>query len=164
MPRQQDRFDTCIECKRAAVFEHKCEKHMTQMQVAKRLSNYNFKFQAERLRELAENPALKSLREEIGVLRLLTETVMNRCQTAEDLLVNQGRIGDLISRIERLVNTCDRIEKSANMTLDKNVVINIAQQLIDITAKHITDPDVLHAIATEFSGQTLKAIEGNNGE
>lgn len=157
MPKPLDIRNKCELCKRPPVYDKRCELHMTGN--SRVLRNYKLKFQETRIHELTDSPALKSLREEISIMRLMLETVINRCNDETDFLVNQGRIGDLITRIEKTVSTCDRIEKNSGLTLDKTVVINIAQQMIDIIAKHITDPDVLDAIANEFSGTTLKAIE-----
>lgn len=157
MPKPLDIRNKCELCKRPPVYEKRCEIHMTSN--GRVLRNYKLKFAETRINELTDSPVLKSLREEISIMRLMLETTLNRCSDETDLLVAQGRIGDLVSRIEKAVSTCDRIEKNSNLTLDKTVVINIAQQMIDIIAKHVKDPDILDAIANEFSGTTLKAIE-----
>lgn len=149
----------CDTCYQLAVFEGKCENHMSLQQQVRR--NYNLKFISTRVNELVDNPGIKSLREEIAILRVVLETTLNRCQTEDEIMMMQGRIGDLVQRIEKLVSSCDRIEKSTSQMLDKSVVIQIAQTLIDIISKHVLDPDMLENIANEFSQATLRTIEND---
>jgi hypothetical protein len=53
------------------------------------------KWQA-RLNEFAEDEHIKSLREEIGVLRIILEEMMNKCKDVDELFLYSGKISSCI--------------------------------------------------------------------
>jgi len=103
------------------------------------------KFQA-RLEEFANDPNVKSLREEIGILRILMEEKFNSIATDLDLIAQAGGISDLCMKIEKLVSSCQRIEKSMGQYLDKNQVTQLGTETVQVIAENIKDPDVIEAI------------------
>jgi hypothetical protein len=86
---------------------------------------------------------VKGLRAEIGILRQLIEERFNMINHENDLLLHSGPIADMISKVEKLVSSCNRIEEKLNITLDKNTVIQIAQEIVEILGELIEDQDVL---------------------
>lgn len=114
------------------------------------------KYQA-RYRDFAEDSGIKSLREEIGVLRMLLEEVFKRCQPDDDddkmtLMLYLPKIESLVEKIRKTVESCDRIETKIGMTLDRNQVMNIGTILVQVIGKHIDDPDILETIGEEILG------------
>jgi len=93
---------------------------------------------------------IKCLMNEIGIARITLEGVMNSCQTENDLLANSHRIGDLTTRIEKLIASCHKIEKSSNMLLDKSSVLKLAGDIIGILGRHIPDEKIVEAIADDI--------------
>lgn len=112
--------------------------------------NYNLTKYRARIAQFADNPKVKSLREEIGVLRLLLETTLNMCDTNNKLLIYSGKLADLVSRVERVVNTCNTIETKTGQLLDKSVIMTLVDSILQILIAHISEGDVLDAIGADI--------------
>jgi hypothetical protein len=124
--------------------KHRCGEH--------RHFNYNFKNGAiaSRIKDLATHEQIKSLREEIGLLRLTLEAIINRCQDEFEMSLESERIGKIVDQINRLVVSCHKIEESSGQLLDKNIVITIGAMIVQIVSKHIPDPSMLDQVGTEI--------------
>ena len=104
------------------------------------------KWQA-RVNDFADDDQLLSLRAEIGIARMGLESVMNRCKDSSDLLMMSGKISDMISKIEKLVTSCHRMETHLGMMLDKSKIIVLAAQIVEIISREIDDEDSINAIS-----------------
>jgi hypothetical protein len=111
---------------------------------------YNLAKWNNRLNELDGHEEVKSLRGEIGILRLTLETTINKCRDETELFLYSSKIGEIISRIERIVVSCHRLEEKTGVLLDKTAVLTFASIAIKIIAEHIEDPDVLDTISTSL--------------
>jgi hypothetical protein len=103
--------------------------------------------QVERFRSDSD---LKSLRDEIGILRVLLEERLNHCQTNLDLILHSGPISDLVVKIEKLVKSCHDIDKDFENLLDKTQVIQIADEIISVISEEITDEGVMNTIQSKL--------------
>ena len=108
----------------------------------------------------ADEDQVKSLRGEIGIARLLLETVMNRCKDSGDLVLYAGKIGEQIKTIERLVISCHRLESNLGLLLDKPKILSLAAQIVEIIGAHVTDDDARAAIASDIVG-AIVSTQGN---
>jgi hypothetical protein len=104
------------------------------------------RFQA-RINQLAEHPKVKSLREEIGILRMLLESVLAKCNDADDLVMYSNKIMEMVGRVEKLVVSCHRIEQSSGELLDKSAVVNFSVQVVQIIADYVGDVSVIEKIS-----------------
>jgi hypothetical protein len=104
-----------------------------------------------------ESEGVKSLRGEIGVLRLLLENIMEKCQDQNDLLMYSSKIGDLAMKLEKLVSSCDRLEARSDVTMDKGQLIKFAGDVINIISTHITDATIIDKIGDDI----LKGLMNN---
>jgi hypothetical protein len=119
---------------------------------------YNLsKFKA-RVGQLTDHQKLKSLNEEIALLRMMLETRWNACDEAHDLVINSGPIADLIMKIEKVVSSCNRLEGQLGNLLDKAAVKNLAATLMQIIADKINEFGDAHEIDPEAVGLLLDAI------
>lgn len=100
-----------------------------------------------RLDELSESDTIKSLREEIGILRVLMEERLRRIEDPTDLILQSGPISDLVMKIDRVVNSCHKLEGSMGQLLDKSAILQYANEVISIIDDEIDDPDVVSKIA-----------------
>jgi len=121
----------------------RCPLHGANAQLAsaekKSLDMYRLaKYQA-RVDELKEHNEVKTLRNEIGVLRMLLEEKMNRANTDAELVMMAGPISDLVMKIEKLVSSCQRLENSLGNLLDKQQMKNIATQLLNVLTEKVND-------------------------
>lgn len=105
----------------------------------KAIRNYRLtKFRAE-IEQKTDSSAIKSLREEIGIARQVLETFINRCESETDLMINSNKISDLVLKIEKLVTSCHRLEKSTSQLLDKTAIIQVAGMFVEIISEYVTD-------------------------
>jgi hypothetical protein len=102
----------------------------------------------ERVEQLKESPEVKSLRGEIGVLRLLLEGTISRCADDAELLLSSGKISDLVVKLEKLVGSCHKIEST--VAIDKSTLIQFAGSVIQIITNHVTDPDVIRKVSEDI--------------
>lgn len=109
----------------------------------------------DRLSRLTDESGIKSLRDEIGILRMTLESVVQKCQTDEDLIINATQIGDLVSRVEKLVISCARLEKQTGMMLDKTTALQIAGNIVSIIGEHVTDPIIIDNISDAIIEKVL---------
>jgi hypothetical protein len=125
------------------------------------LRNYRFsmKFQP-RIDELANNEKIKSLREEIALVRMVMETVVNRCKDEYDLCLEADRIQKLAEQLNKLVQACHKIEESTGQLLDKTVVINIGSMMVGILEKYVPDKSILDVVGAEIYEAITKSSSG----
>lgn len=104
----------------------------------------------DRMSEFADSEQVKGLREEIGILRIVLEETVNKCQDTTDILMASSKIGDLALKIEKLVSSCHRLEASTGMLLDKTAALHLASVIVAIIGKHVTDADAIDLISSEI--------------
>lgn len=112
--------------------------------------NYKLDRWRARLNEKADAEGIKSLRDEIGILRICLEERLNRCNDATDLILQSGPISDMVMKIERVVNSCHKLEGSMGQLLDKQALLQFANKAISIISTHVTDENLLTLIADEL--------------
>jgi len=118
---------------------------------ATKARNYRLtKFQAA-LERQSDSSAIKSLREEIGILRMLMEEKLNRCTDMAGLLLESQQISDLVLKIEKLVVSCHRLEGSMGQTLDKQAILQFASEIITIIGTKLEGQEqIIEEIANEI--------------
>ncbi len=119
------------------------------------LRNYRLTKFKQRIQELGTSSHIISLRDEIGILRILIEEKINRCDDEVDLIMMSGPLSDLLMKSEKLVTSCNRLETKLGGLLDKTKVIQLAQTIVQIISKHLNDEQLLEAISEDI----LKAME-----
>jgi hypothetical protein len=113
--------------------------------------NYNLHKYRARIQQFAENPRVKSLREEVGVLRLLLETVLNKCEDETALMIYTSKISELVLKIEKVVASCHNLEAKTGQVLDKTAVINLCEAVVQVIQNYVDDPDVLAKLSGDLS-------------
>jgi hypothetical protein len=103
-----------------------------------------------RVNEISDNDQIKSLREEIGILRMTLETVINSCKSEAELIIYSGRISDMVVKIEKLVNTCQRLEISTGEMMDKTKALTLAGTIVSIIGKYVTNAEAIDNISNEI--------------
>ena len=111
------------------------------------IRNYKLaKFQVA-LNRHADSPRLKSLNDEVAILRMMLEEQLNQCQDATDLILKSHLISDLVIKIEKLVKSCHSLESSLGGLLDKQAILTFASNVIDVIGSVITDDEQLQIIS-----------------
>ena len=122
------------------------------------IRNYRLQRWKSRIDEFADNDQIKSLREEVGILRMMMEEMLNKCTDTTELLLYSHRIADLAMKIERLVISCDKLENRMGMLLSKSAVLQLAGTYVSIINTYVKDIDVIEQISVEMLEAT-KAID-----
>jgi len=117
----------------------------------------------ERVNQFADDEQIKSLTDEIGILRMTLENVLNACHEESDMLLYAPKIADLVQKIEKLVVTCHKLEASTGVLLTKTAAFSLAAQIVDIVTKHVTDPDAVAQIADEI-GSAIANVKSEDIE
>ena len=115
----------------------------------KNLKNYRLTQFKSRVQELGNSEAILSLKDEIGILRLLIEERMNRCTDTNDLLLVSGPLGDLIMKVEKIVKSCDQLESKLGNFLSRDKILQFAQIIVQIVSKYL-DENQLNILSSEI--------------
>jgi hypothetical protein len=105
-----------------------------------------------RLEHFADNSKVKSLRDEIGLLRILVEERMNQCHDTNDLLMHSTVIADLVSRIQTTVVACQKLESQLGGLIDKQQVLQIAQEIVALIDNKIENKEIVNVIQIGILG------------
>jgi len=132
-----------------------CEAHtgalVMKVQDEKQKFMYNLRKFKQRFSDFTTNPAIKGLREEIGVLRMLLEAQINACNDEGDLMMRSTAISGLVLSIEKLVASCHKLEINLGQLLDKNKAIQLADELIQIITAEVDDEERIKNIAAQIN-------------
>jgi len=113
----------------------------------RQLNNYRVdKFQA-KLNRHATSPRLKTLGDEVAILRMLLEEQLNKCDDAHDLVLRSHLISDLVVKIEKVVKSCHSLENSLGGLLDKQAILVFAGKVIEVIAANVKDEVILNEIS-----------------
>lgn len=96
----------------------------------------------------------KSLIEEVALLRHTLQLVWNNCQTEFDVVLYQSKIVETVRAISSTLESCQKLEERANLTMDKAQLTVICRRLIEVTNKYVS-PEQMPDMAEEI----LKAFE-----
>lgn len=108
--------------------------------------NYLLNRYQHRVNNFADNDQIKSLREEIGILRMLLEQTINKCQNDTELLLYSNKISDLVVKIEKLVASCHKLELATGSLLDRSTVLMLGDVIIQIIGE-VCPPDKIQSVS-----------------
>lgn len=107
------------------------------------LAKYRLEQYGVRVSEFSGDNEIKSLRDEIGILRMTLENLINQCKQPNQLLLFIDKITSLVNQIRQTVESTHKLEVNTSQLLDRKVVIILADSIVQMIADHIKDPDVL---------------------
>lgn len=115
--------------------------------------------------QMNDSPKAKSIREEVGILRMILQTQLNKCQDDLDLLMRASSITELVNAITRTIKACTEIEQVIGFTIDKDQAFLLMQDILSIINEFIIDPEILQKISDRMvesleSATTKKALPG----
>lgn len=130
--------------------EHHAGNSTVEAQARQETRNYRLHLYQQRLDDKHDSPRLKSLKEEIALLRVMIETKINACQDDTDLMMQSSSLATLIGQVEKLVTSCHRMDTLTKNVLDRSELMSFAISVINIIQKYVSDPDTLEAISEEL--------------
>jgi hypothetical protein len=108
-----------------------------------------------RANEFTDHDGVKSLREEIGIARVVLENVITSCKSQGELLLYSGKISDMLMKIEKLVTSCNKLESNLGMLLDKSSALSLATQIVAIISEEVKDENAIDAISNKIARAIL---------
>jgi len=115
--------------------------------VDKSLRNYHLNKWSTRVNELADNELLKNINEEIGILRMMLETRLNRIHDEAALIIDAGPITNLVDKIASLVERCHKLELNTGKLLNKQSIMQFADEVIAIISDVVENETQLAVIS-----------------
>lgn len=119
------------------------------------LTNYRLGVWEQRVKEFAEDEGITSLRSEIGVLKLILESVLQQAEDVQSLILFSPKLQSLINQITRTTHTCAQLECKMGMILTRTQALKFAQNIVTVLNENISDPEAIdrisNAIITELS-------------
>jgi hypothetical protein len=130
---------------------HFCPRHHGETKAKKqakdRLHDYRLQVWQERVNEFAESANVKNLRGEIGVTRLILQSVLDMAEDPQGLMMYSTRIASLVRQIESLVKSCDRLDARFESVLDEASAMKFASQVVKIISEFVKEPETIDKIS-----------------
>lgn len=95
-----------------------------------------------RVNEFTNHDELRTVNQELGLLRMLLERIVNMCKNDNDIEIRASKIESLIARIEHMVVTCNNLETKTGKVLDKSALLRVASSIIEIITEFVPDQEV----------------------
>ena len=145
-------------CRHAAVEgTNYCPRHggtmIRRRQAAKRLEMYHLKRWKKRVDDFSGHTEIKDLHEEVGIVRMMLEETLNKCEDTDHLLQQSGRITAMVDKVQTLVATIDKMDARAALAPD--VLSRLAAEWVQIICVYVTDENQLE----ELSGRLASSLE-----
>lgn len=121
--------------------------------------NYRLTKWKARIQGHADSAVIKSLREEIGILRIILEERLAICNTEMDFILYSGPITDTIMKIEHLVTSCHKLEDKLKVVVDRAQLLQFASMVINIVGSEITDDVVMERVGSKILAAVGKLEE-----
>lgn len=107
-------------------------------------------FQEKRLLELISDDDIKSLREEVGLLRTTLELLLNSITESAKFVLFIDKIQLLLGQIRRTVECTHQMETKTENLIDRRIIIGIAGNAIRIIDAYITEIPIRELIEKQM--------------
>ena len=112
----------------------------------------------ERLQQFSEHGAVFSLKEEIGLVRLLIETRLNTLNDDEALVAAIPQLDKLMLTTSKLVADAAKLELQLGHVLTKDVVYTLAKMFVDIVAEEVSVFDGHEEVVDRITSRIAEAV------
>lgn len=133
-----------------------CNSHGGNKQLIANQEANKFEYRAgvfsQRIREAAGAENIKDMRQEAGVLKMIIEERLSSCANSSDLMIQAGPIGDLTVKLEKLIKRITEYDITCGNTMDKQQLIQFAEQFVRIASKYVKNEDDKLAFGEEIAG------------
>jgi len=135
----------------------------TNLQKAKDVRGYLLSQAHERTRlaSISEDlEPVKELRDAIGLQHMLIERRYNMIKDDADLLVACGPLNAMLQTMERLVNSCHRIETNLGQLLARQAILTLAKAMVEIVIDELEGIEDYEAIIDRITARLVNTIQG----
>jgi len=113
---------------------------------------------AGRAQDFSNSPRIKSLTDEIAILRTSLETVFNGIKNENEMLLYVDKLDKLATSISKLIMNLQNIQEKNKELLGREVVMSIFDQILEKIVVRVGDPDVIKCLADDAYEIILKGI------
>lgn len=99
---------------------------------------------------------VKSLSNEVAILRMILEEKLNSCENDTDLILHSAAISDLVIKIDKVVTSCHKLEKNLGQHMDKASLLQFAGEVVSLVSHNVSNKSEIAKIAdgmTEMIGR-----------
>jgi len=101
---------------------------------------------------------VKELRDTIALTHMLIEKRWNLVKDDNDLLIHCGPLNQLIGTMEKLINSCHRIETNLGELLARNAVLALAKEMVGIVIDELEGIEDYEAIIDRITTRLVDTI------
>lgn len=123
----------------------------------KAMSMYNLALYQEEVERFGNHDSIFSLRDEIGILRMTLQGLMSDFKGPSDLMMNTGRIAQLVGQIHKIVVDAKKLESQLGELMDRAAIHRLCDSIIAIVTDHV-DASRLPVIADAIAAAIANAI------
>ncbi len=116
---------------------------------------------AKSIKENANDSEIKSLREELGIARIMLDGVLNRCKDSHDLLMMSTPIDNMLKTINLIQKTSHGIEKDLNNMIGPDALNRFADEMFNIIMEEVPDANTVNRIALKLGRALQKSQNGD---
>lgn len=113
-----------------------CHSHGGEQTVARArkaaTSAYNLTKYHHEVNQFANHEMIFSLRDEIGLVRVMIQELFNSCNGPADLVIHSSRLSQLIGQANKLVLDAQRSESQLGELLDRAAIQALADKIVSI--------------------------------
>lgn len=114
-----------------------------------------------RLAQLSEEiEPVKELRDSIGLLHIMIERRWNAIHDDTDLLQACGPLNQMLQNMDRLVNSCHKIEQNLGQLLAKQAILTLAKRMVEIMVEELEGIDDYEAVIDKITARLIDTISG----
>lgn len=119
-----------------------CSRHGGQLQQKKKKQFHGYMLDRwmQRSSDFNDTGHVKSLRAEIGILKMLLEQTLAKCDTTDELFLQYNIITDLVTKIQGIVRDATKLEASLGLVMDQEQAARFVDQILTIIEQYIDAP------------------------
>jgi len=102
--------------------------------------------------------SLKSLREEISLVRALATKRLNMVESNADFLAACGQVNTLLITLDKLINSCYRLEVHLGTLLSKAAIVELAKNIVSILTEELETVDGFEGIIDRIGDKIMSTI------
>ncbi len=144
---------------------NRCEVHggVNQLQINKKqeLRAYMANRWRAEIKSNASDSEIKSLREELGIARIMLDQLLNRCKDSHDLLLMSTPIDNMLKTITLIQKNSHLIEKDLNNIITPESLEEFGNALFNIIMEEVQDSNTINRISMKIMKELRKVTNAN---
>lgn len=105
---------------------------------------------------------VKELRDSISLLHLMIERRWNMIRNDSDYLTACGPLNQMFQNMDRLVNSCHKIEQNLGALLTKNAILTLAKRMVEVIVEELEGVDNYEEIVDRITQRLIDLIRVTN--